>query len=157
MKTISALLALLMLILAAGCGGGTPAPTSAPPPDPERATHPAGMDIPAIGLHVDRLSTFGVDNKGDYRCPVDPQVAAWNRTGTVPGEPGLAVVIAQEQGLFKRLGELKPDDPIFIIRMDGSRLTFTGGASSGASAQLQLTACGGGTPVNVYAGLAPAE
>jgi hypothetical protein len=153
---IATLLALVIVVAACGGNTQTSSPVS-PPRDRLEATRPAGLDIPAIAVHADEISTFAVDNEGDYRCPFDPQAAAWNRDGIVPGEPGLALIIAQGQGLFQRLGELKPDDPIYISRTDGSRLTFTASASTGASAQVQLTTCGGGTPADVYVGLVPQQ
>jgi hypothetical protein len=72
-----------------------------------------------------------------YNCPRDPQIAAWNREGAVPGEPGLALIIASGQGLFQRLDALQPVDPIYINRADGTRITFKrigrAGTTAGAS------------------------
>lgn len=157
MNKIGALLAFLILL--AGCGGprtnikaGTPPPTIG-----ADATEPTGLSIPAIGVEVDQLDTFGLDNKGNYACPPDPNTVAWNRGGTVPGEPGLALIVASAQGLFRRLDELKPGDPVYVTRAGGNRLTFRTVDSSAktSSAVLQIAGCGERTVSAKYAELAP--
>src|SRR4051794_17048593 len=84
-------LLLVFLLLLVGCGGPrTDVRAGAPPTtDAADATEPTGLSIPSIGLEVDQLDTFGLDDKGNYECPTDPGAVAWNREGTVPGEPGL--------------------------------------------------------------------
>ena len=133
--------------------------TSPPTPLPARY---GGVDEqdrtarPAIGVDVKDLDTFGLDNKGNYSCPIDPQSAAWNRGGTVPGEPGLALIVASAQGVFKRLSEVKPGDPIYISLAGGTRLTFKAvdATTQNSDVELQLAGCGG-TGRAVYAELAP--
>ena len=152
-------LLLVLLILLAGCGGtrtnidsGTP-----PPTDAADASEPTGLTIPAIGVDVHELDTFGLDNKGNYACPVDPNTVAWNRGGTVPGEPGLALIIASAQGSFQRLSQLKAGDPVYVTRAGGTRLTFRtvdAGART-SSPVLQLAGCGNGTVSAKYAELTP--
>ena len=158
MKTIAPLVALLFLL--AACGGTATVPAPAPPAaGTEEAGKPVGLDIPAIGVHATDLQTAGVDSDGDYRCPPDPNAVAWNDDGILPGEPGLAVIVAPTQGAFGRLAEIGPDDPIVVNRADGSRATFreTEGApapTGARSARLQLTACGDqATALTVYAEL----
>ena len=155
MNKIGPVLALLILLTA--CGGTSTTSTAAQPTNPADATQPAGLSIPAIGVNVGNLDTFGLDNKGNYSCPVDPQTAAWNRGGTIPGEPGLALIVAPAQGLFKRLGELKPGDPVYINQAGGARITFktVDATASTKSSELQLAACGEGRAIAVYAELTP--
>ena len=147
----------VLLILMAACGGTTTTNTASQPTDPAKAAQPAGLSIPAIGVNVTNLDTFGLDNKGNYECPVDPQSAAWNRDGTVPGDPGLALIVASAQGLFQRLGELKPGDPVYINRAGGTRITFktVDATAPTGSSELQLAACGQGRAIAVYAELTP--
>ena len=126
----------------------------------EEASTPVGLDIPAIGVHATDLQTAGVESDGDYRCPQDPNAVAWNADGILPGEPGLAVIVAPTQGAFQRLAEIGPDDPIVVDRADGSRATFretegTAASASARPARLQLTACGDETARTVYAELVP--
>ena len=159
MKTIAPLVALLFLL--AACGGtATAPPPAAPAAGSEEAATPVGLDIPAIGVHATDLQTAGVETDGDYRCPQDPNAVAWNADGILPGEPGLAVIVAPTQGAFQRLGEIGPDDPIMVNRADGSHATFreTEGAGTPAGARparLQLTGCGDQAAQTVYAELVP--
>jgi hypothetical protein len=162
MKIVAPLMALLFLLTA--CGGSDPAPAPAPPAaGTEEAEKPVGLDIPAINVHATDLQTAGVQSDGDYTCPDDPNAVAWNADGILPGEPGLAVIVAPTQGAFQRLGDIGPDDPIVVNRADGTRATFreTEGISStpaGARpARLQLTACGdqAAAASTVYAELVP--
>jgi hypothetical protein len=157
LNKIGSLLALLVLLGACGDNSYTAPPVQSFA-DPAQAALPARLDIPAIAIHVEKLDTYGFDSKGNYSCPINPQTAAWNRTGTVPGESGLASMIGGAQGVFQRLGDLKPNDLIYVNRTDGTRLTFkkldpTGTATS--RAQLELSGCGAGTPVTAYAQLVP--
>jgi hypothetical protein len=117
------------------------------------------LEIAAVGVHVIDLETIGESDEG-YECPRDPQAVAWYSSGTLPGESGLALMIASAQGVFQRLPELGPEDPIVVVRADGTRPTFkksdpTSAAPGARPARLQLTACGGQAPVNVYADLVP--
>jgi hypothetical protein len=148
-------LVVLVLVLAA-CGGPKVSTGSEQPTDSAQATEPAGLAIPAIGVNVAKLDTFGLDNEGNYECPVNPLVAAWNRDGTVPGDPGLALIIAPAHGLFRRLGELKPGDTVYVSQSGGRRITFTNVEATAppGSAELQLAACGAGQTIAVYADLA---
>jgi hypothetical protein len=154
MNKVGPLVALLILLTA--CGGPKVSTSGAQPSDSADAIQPTGLSIPAIGVNVDKLTTFGLDNKGNYECPIDPQSAAWNRDGTVPGEPGLALIVASAQGLFQRLGELKPGDPVYINRAGGTRITFktVDATAETGSSELQLAACGERATA-VYAELTP--
>ena len=154
MKKLGPLAVLLALLTA--CGGSSTS-TATQPTDSADATQPAGLSIPAIGVNVAKLTTFGLDNKGNYECPIDPASAAWNREGTVPGDPGLALIVAPAQGVFKRLNELKPGDPVYISRAGGSKITFktVDATTPTGSSELQLAACGEGRAIAVYAELTP--
>jgi sortase family protein len=159
MKTIAPLVALLLLLT--GCGGGATAPAAAPPAvGTEEGAKPVGLEIPAIDVHVTNLEPTGVNSTGDYTCPDDPNTVAWNADGTLPGQPGTAVIVAPSPGAFQRLAEIGPDDPIVVDRADGTKATFreTEGTSTPAGARparLQLSGCGDQAAVTVYAELVP--
>ena len=148
-----------MLVLLAGCGNGDPARTAAPTTADNSiaSDRPVGLDIAAIGVHVSDLSSSGPGSDGDIECPRDPQTVAWNSDGTSPGDRGLALMVAPAQGVFQQLSRIGPTDTIVVSRSDGSRLTFkkdpTAATAEPNVPQLELTACGGPTPVNVYATL----
>ena len=149
---------LALLILLVGCGGPrTNIGASAPPStDAADVTEPTGLSIPSIGVDVNQLDTVGVDTDGDYRCPADPNTVAWNRSGIVPGEPGLALIVASAAGPFRRLDELRPGDLVYVTRADGTKLTFKAidVSPKASSAVLQLAGCGERTGAAKYAELA---
>jgi hypothetical protein len=160
MKTIAPLVALLFLL--AACGSDATPPAPAPPAaGTNEPAKPVGLEIPAIGVHVIDLEPTGVNSTGDYTCPDNPNTVAWNADGTLPGEPGTAVIVAPTQGAFQRLIEIGPDDPIVVARADGSKATFreiegTSTPASARPARLQLTGCGNqATDLTVYAQLVP--
>jgi hypothetical protein len=148
----------LLVILLSACGNaGSTSSGSAPTSDAETVATPEGLEIQAISVRVDELQS--IESGGDG-CPRDPQAVAWNSSGTLPGEPGLAVMIGSGQGVFRDLGNLGPDDLVVVNRSDRTQATFRKSdpakAPAGArTARLELTACGGQTPVKVYAELVP--
>jgi hypothetical protein len=151
--------ALLFLLMACGTDSSSAAPSKGAPATGEIA-RPVGLDIEALGVHVTDLETTGSDSRGDYNCPRDPAAVAWNSDGTFPGEPGLAVMIAAEQGVFQRLKDLTADASIVVSRADGTRATFrrTDPSKTAAGARpsrLELIGCGDQSPVTVYTELVP--
>src|ERR1700712_2192035 len=109
--------ALLFLLMACGTDSSAAAPPTRSTATDEVA-RPVGLEIAAVGVHVTDLETTGSDTRGDYNCPRDPAAVAWNSDGTFPGEPGLAVMIAAEQGVLQRLKDLTADSPILVARAD---------------------------------------
>jgi hypothetical protein len=162
--------AVAVLLALTACGGpsvGSSAPSTSANID--EVAQPTGLQIPAIGVDVSDLQSLangssndngGSDSRNDDECPRDPQAIAWNSSGTLPGEPGLALMVGSTKGVFQRLSKLGPNDAVIVKRADGTSATFkktdpsktTPGART---ARLQLTGCGGQTTVNVYAQLAP--
>lgn len=160
MKTIAPLVALLFALVA--CGDGAAAtPPPAPAAGPDETAKPVGLEIAAIGVNVTDLEPTGVNSTGDYTCPDNPNTIAWNADGTLPGEPGTAVIVAPTQGAFQRLAEIGPDDPIVIARADGRKATFreiegTITVAGARPTRLQLTGCGDeAAALTVYAELVP--
>ena len=151
--------ALLFVLMACGGNSSSQVPSTGTP-DTGEIARPVGLDIAALGVHVTDLETTGSDSRGDYNCPRDPAAVAWNSDGTFPGEPGMAVMIAAEKGVFQRLKDVTADTPIVVARADGSTATFreTDPSKTPASARpsrLELIGCGDQTPTMVYAELVP--
>jgi hypothetical protein len=151
--------ALLFLLMACGTDSSSGVPSTRSSTTDEVA-RPVGLEIAALGVRVTDLETTGSDTRGDYNCPRDPAAVAWNSDGTFPGEPGMAVMIAAETGVFQRLKDVTADTPIVIARADGTSATFreTDPSKTPASARpsrLELIGCGDQSPVTVYAELVP--
>jgi LPXTG-site transpeptidase (sortase) family protein len=127
-----ALLAAVSALLFAGCGAtATPA---APPPAPVSAglsrSLPTALDVPAIDAKSTLVSLGLNPDRTVEVPPVDqPLQAGWYEYGPTPGEIGPAVILGHidgdhRKGIFWRLHELKPGDPVHVGRADGGQLTF---------------------------------
>ncbi|WP_103352309.1 class F sortase [Amycolatopsis sp. CA-128772] len=125
-------LTVLLALVLAGCGA-TPSPPSAAPataaPAPARSL-PTALDVPAIGARSS-LVPLGLNPDRTVEVPpVDqPLQAGWYEYGPTPGEAGPAVILGHidgghRKGIFWRLHELKPGEPVHVDRADGGRLTF---------------------------------
>ncbi|MFJ9783166.1 class F sortase [Amycolatopsis sp. NPDC101161] len=130
-----ALLVAVSALLLAGCGAtatpaGTPAPASAPAAAGLTRSLPTALDVPAIDAKS-TLVSLGLNADRTVEVPpVDrPLQAGWYEYGPTPGEVGPAVILGHidgdhRKGIFWRLHELKPGDPVHIERADGGKLTF---------------------------------
>lgn len=130
-----ALLIAVSALLLAGCGAtATPAspPASASAPAAAGLTRslPTALDVPAIDAKS-TLVSLGLNADRTVEVPpVDqPLQAGWYEYGPTPGEVGPAVILGHidgnhRKGIFWRLHELKPGDPVHVDRADGGKLTF---------------------------------
>ncbi len=90
---------------------------------------PARLIIPAIEVDA-AVQYVGVTAQGAMGVPNNFSDVAWYKYGTVPGERGSAVIDGHVDnglslaGVFKRLGELKPGDDVYIERKNGERTHF---------------------------------
>lgn len=128
------LIALVLLVLA-GCGAGNraaPTAVSAPPAvAPMTHAEPVELQVDAIDVSS-RLAPLGLNTDGTVEVPpLDaPMLAGWYRHGPSPGEAGPAVILGHvngggEDGVFARLPELGPGDPVDVVRADGTTAVFT--------------------------------
>lgn len=102
------------------------APAAAVPGDPR----PRGISLPSIGAGSS-LIPLGLNADGTAEVPpIDqPGQAGWFRLGPGAGEVGPFVVLGhvdsyREAGVFYRLRDLRPGDPVEVDRADGSRVTY---------------------------------
>jgi hypothetical protein len=152
--TAGAVVLLALLALVAGCGGPragyagatstVPATTGGQAPALEavrgfesvrgyRTTPaPVRLQVPAIGVDT-RLLRLGRAKDGTVEVPTGPHQwdrAGWYEHGTRPGDPGSAVILGHVDSkrdgpaVFYRLRELRPGDPITVVRADGSTVRF---------------------------------
>jgi len=100
------------------------APTAPPPP----VAAPAALTIPEIGVST-RLVTLGLTAQGTVQVPPTTSVAGWYIRSPRPGAVGPAIILGHIDssggpGVFFRVPGLRPGDPIYIRRSDGSTLEF---------------------------------
>jgi sortase (surface protein transpeptidase) len=110
-----------------------PAPTApivaaaqtAPPPS---VAAPTALSIPEIGVST-RLITLGLTAQGTVAVPPTTSVAGWYTHSPRPGAIGPAIILGhidsyRGPGVFFRVAGLRPGDPIYIRRSDGSTVEF---------------------------------
>jgi hypothetical protein len=131
MTRLLVLLAAAVVALAGCKPADTPARPSLVPVDakPVSAPEPAGLDIPAIGVHVTGITRLELDEHGAMEIPADPAIVGWYPLGPAPGETGPAVLTghvnyAGTAGVFARLHELKAGDHVTVPRTDGTTVEF---------------------------------
>jgi len=100
------------------------AQTAQPAPVPT----PATLTIPEIDVNS-QLSTLGLSAQGTIQVPSTASAAGWYTRSPRPGAVGPAIILGhidsyQGPGVFFRLPVLRPGDPIYIRRTDGSTVEF---------------------------------
>ncbi|MDA3630442.1 class F sortase [Saccharopolyspora sp. WRP15-2] len=105
----------------------THAETTGPVPGDPR---PRDISIRSIGVSSS-LVPLGLNPDGSAEVPPldKPEQAGWYDLGPGAGEVGPFVVLGHvdsytRAGVFYRLRDLRPGDPISIDRVDGSKLTY---------------------------------
>ena len=80
---------------------------------------PIRLTIPALGVQT-KVEYVGVDKAGNMDIPKDPYNVAWFKPGTIPGNPGNAVMDGHldwygvTQAVFFHLDKLKPGDRAYV-------------------------------------------
>jgi len=92
--------------------------------DPSR--WPVQVELPGLGV-VAAVEPVGLDGDGAVEIPGSPQRVGWYQRGSVPGRAGTAVLAshvdsrAEGRGVFFRLAEMVPGDPIELVDASGER------------------------------------
>lgn len=90
---------------------------------------PIRLLIPALGIETD-IHPVGVNTKGNMATPRTVHETAWYRHGAKPGEAGKAVLAGHlddgkgNDGIFRRLGDLKEGDSVYVIGQASTTLKF---------------------------------
>ncbi len=84
--------------------------------------------IPAIGVNS-ALVPLQLDGARALQAPTDPGAAGWYAAGTVPGDPGPAVIaghVDSQAGpaIFYDLRTLRQGDTVTVTRSDGHTVRF---------------------------------
>lgn len=80
---------------------------------------PISLSIPSLGVFT-KIEYVTVDKDNNMDIPKDPNNAGWYKPGTVPGNPGNAVIDGHlnwfgiPQGIFFNLKTLKPGDRVYV-------------------------------------------
>ncbi|WP_432828989.1 class F sortase [Dactylosporangium sp. CA-092794] len=120
-------------------------------PDPAGEAPPTRLRIAALGVDTP-LEDLEMGGSGALASPKEYGEAGWFAGGTVPGDPGPAVLAGHVDSktgpaVFYRLHELKPGDTVSVLRGSGW-LTFRVTASEHyAKAQFPSAKVYGPTPV----------
>ncbi|MGW4199660.1 class F sortase [Streptomyces sp. NPDC004726] len=141
---LSVLLLGVFLLSAETSGGGPPGPDTttaaaprrdtadAQPPAPGPLPHspPRRITVPSLGVDA-AVTGVGLDGDGGIEAPPQSEsnLTGWYRDAVAPGERGTSVVVGHvdnEAGpaVFHRLGTLKRDSRVEILREDGSTAVF---------------------------------
>jgi len=110
-----------------------PAPTAPivaalPSGQPAAVAAPATLSIPEIGVST-RLTSLGLTAQGTVQVPPTTSVAGWYSHSPRPGAVGPAIILGHIDslsgpGVFFRLPTLRPGDPVYVRRADGSTVEF---------------------------------
>lgn len=97
-------------------------PLTSRPPTPDR------IRIPAIDVNAP-VVRLGLARDRSLEVPTNAFAAGWFTGGPAPGQLGPAIVAAHvhwngRPGAFAKLGDLRYDDRIVIMRSDGSSAVF---------------------------------
>lgn len=90
---------------------------------------PTQLSIPAIDVEASVLAV-GVNAEGNMAVTRDYAVAFWYQYGSLPGEPGNAVIAGHYDnslglpGLFHSLRKLQKDDVVYVGNSRNEALTF---------------------------------
>jgi sortase (surface protein transpeptidase) len=95
---------------------------------PASVAPPVALSIPEIGVRT-RLVTLGLTARGTVQVPPTTSVAGWYARSPRPGAVGPAIILGhidstQGPGVFFRLAGLRPGDPVYVRRSDGSTVEF---------------------------------
>jgi sortase (surface protein transpeptidase) len=109
-----------------------PAPTGPIAAVPERASaqvsQPVALTIPSIGVQTS-LVDLGLTATGALQVPSSTAVAGWYTGSPRPGAVGSAVIAGHIDsyagpGVFFHLSSLRPGDPVYVRRADGTLAVF---------------------------------
>jgi LPXTG-site transpeptidase (sortase) family protein len=102
---------------------------AAPARDAMPGDLPKRLRIPALGIDA-FVRHVGVNSEGNMATPGNFTDAGWYKYGTVPGFTGSAVIDGHVDnalsldGVFKRLGDLKAGDDIYVDTASSTALHF---------------------------------
>lgn len=91
--------------------------------------YPARLSIPTLKIDA-KIQKVGIAKNGNMATPSNFTDIGWYKYGTVPGDMGSAVMAGHVDnglafsGVFKRLGDLKKDDDVYVKMDNGKSLHY---------------------------------
>lgn len=93
------------------------------------SSYPTTLRIPEIGVNA-HVQNVGITRAGNMSTPNNFTDVGWFKYGTLPGEPGNAVIAGHVDngfalpGVFKDLSKLKKGDDIYVDSVGGNTIHF---------------------------------
>ena len=89
---------------------------------------PDELSIPKIHV-TSNVQHLGITKTGNMAAPDNFSDVSWYKYGAIPGKEGSAVMAGHDNGIyvrgvFKRLGELKVGDDVYMTKENGEKLHF---------------------------------
>lgn len=118
---------------ATGPGGrhAVAAAESAPPPRPLPRSLPTSVRIPSLGIDAP-VTGLGLTGNRELETPPvdDPNLIGWYRSGSTPGEQGVAIAVGHRdtttgRAVFAGLASVKRGKKIEAVREDGRTAVYT--------------------------------
>jgi sortase (surface protein transpeptidase) len=103
----------------------SPFTTTAPRGAIDRTLWPASLAIPALDVTAP-VQAVGVSTGGELIIPPSPMDVGWYQGGSVPGEPGVALLTShidtrtEGRGVLAGLVQLAEGDEVLVTAADGS-------------------------------------
>ncbi|MBI4160789.1 MAG: class F sortase [Candidatus Yanofskybacteria bacterium] len=91
--------------------------------------YPIRLRIPTLEINA-KVQKVGINTKGNMAAPSNFKDVGWYKYGALPGDMGSSVMAGHVDnglafaGVFKRLGELKKGDDVYVDTDDGKRIRF---------------------------------
>lgn len=130
---LAGLIGLVSMVLTSHSGPNAAPPRAGPASSAPQALPravPVSVDIPSIAARS-TLMPLGIDAQGALQVPPvqTPMQAGWFTGAPTPGEVGPALIVGhvdgnRQPGIFYRLDDLRPGDPILVHRADDTTARF---------------------------------
>lgn len=98
-------------------------------PATSTASIPIRLSIPSLEIDA-RVQRVGRTGKGNIGIPTNYRDVAWYKDGPAPGTSGTAILTGHVDnglalpGVFKRLGEIRAGDDVYVLTRDRRQLRF---------------------------------
>ncbi|MEO8745545.1 MAG: class F sortase [Candidatus Dormiibacterota bacterium] len=112
---------------------------------------PSRLVIPKINVDA-VIEARGLDSQRNMETPTDFRDVAWYKLGPSPGQPGNALINGHVNwwtgdAVFTKLGQLRTDDEVTVLRADGLPVHFKVTGTQTVDANARIAALFAPSPV----------